>query len=139
LRTRLLCIPSLIFTLFAAGNAGKSIQLNYHGLVGRISGLDPAGPSFSRYSISTLNDEKLRRGDAFYVDIYNTNQGVLGDREMNIGDVNIFVNGGNSQPGCAIGDSPLTNYAVAPLPLKGMYSSFMHIITWKTASQNGFS
>lgn len=81
-----------------AGKAGK--QLN--GRIGRITGLDPAGPTFHHLS----NEYRLDRGDAQFVDIIHTNGGkefiggaFLGISEA-LGHVDFYPNGGSRQPGC---------------------------------------
>jgi len=59
------------------------------------SGLDPAMPFFA-----TLNtDQKLDARDAFFVDVIHTNALVQGKIEA-CGDVDFYVNGGITQPGC---------------------------------------
>ncbi|XP_050442369.1 pancreatic lipase-related protein 2-like isoform X3 [Adelges cooleyi] len=78
----------------AAGYAGKHLQ----GLVGRITGLDPAGPGFEGES----SKYRLHHTDAQFVDVIHT--GVtsifgLGIR-MPCGHVDIYPNGGKKQRGC---------------------------------------
>jgi hypothetical protein len=70
-------------------------------MVARISGLDPAGPFFSN---QVDEDKRLKKGDAAFVDIYNTNRGNLGDSAHQTGDINVYVNGGDNQPGCEEAD-----------------------------------
>lgn len=55
----------------AAGFSGKSLQNNYNLTIGRITGLDPAGPSF------TVKEKKNRldKSDAKLVEILHTNMG----------------------------------------------------------------
>jgi len=80
-----------------AGYAGVCIKRDYGGLLGRITGLDPAGPMFS----SQLDPNKrLYKSDAAFVDIYHSNRGTLGDSAHQTGNVNIYINGGDNQPGC---------------------------------------
>jgi len=84
-----------------AGYAGVCIKRDYNGLLGRITGLDPAGPMFS----TQLDPSKrLYKSDAAFVDIYHTNRGTLGDSAHQTGDVNVYVNGGDNQPGCEEAD-----------------------------------
>ncbi|OXA61527.1 Endothelial lipase [Folsomia candida] len=76
---------------WATSDFGKNMTL------GRITGLDPAGPFFS----GGLNmDRRLSKGDATFVDIYHTNRNGLGDSDHRLGDVDVYVNGGDNQPGC---------------------------------------
>lgn len=60
-----------------------------------LTGLDPAGPLFytGRY---------LKAGDAEFVDIIHTDEGLLGQVEHS-GDVDFLPNGGHTpQPGCPV-------------------------------------
>jgi len=82
---------------FAAGKSGDLVKRKYGALISRITGLDPAGPLFS---LPIARQNKLNHQDAYFVDIYHTNQGSLGDSERNTGHINVFINGGSLQPGC---------------------------------------
>ncbi|CAG4965463.1 unnamed protein product [Colias eurytheme] len=74
------------------GNAGRTIG----GSVRRITGLDPAGPTWSG------NSEALKRSDGGYVECIHTDGGLLGTFHT-IGDSDFYPNGGgNPQPGCII-------------------------------------
>jgi len=86
-----------------AGAAGTFYKDRYGGqLIGRISGLDPAGPFFNQ---QVNPDKRLDSGDATFVDIYHSNRGTLGDSEHQTGDINVYINGGDAQPGCEEADS----------------------------------
>lgn len=76
-----------------AGFAGKAFHSLTGTLVGRISGLDPAGPAFSH------EDKNLRlaASDAEFVDVIHTNAGVYGMTSP-VGHVDFFPNGGAQQP-----------------------------------------
>ncbi|XP_004092328.2 lipase member I isoform X4 [Nomascus leucogenys] len=67
----------------------------FHGQLGRITGLDPAGPRFSRkppYS-------RLDYTDAKFVDVIHSDSNGLGIQEP-LGHIDFYPNGGNKQPGC---------------------------------------
>ncbi|XP_078514473.1 lipase member I [Lissotriton helveticus] len=67
----------------------------YNGKLGRITGLDPAGPLFS----GKPPDERLDPSDALFVDVIHTDIDGLGYRE-NLGHIDFYPNGGTDQPGC---------------------------------------
>ncbi|XP_063364609.1 pancreatic lipase-related protein 2-like isoform X1 [Cydia amplana] len=60
-----------------AGVAGKRLQQNTGQQASRITGLDPAGPCFSKVDAGA----RLDRSDAAYVDVVHTNAGVLGIKD----------------------------------------------------------
>ncbi|XP_067133584.1 pancreatic lipase-related protein 2-like [Centruroides vittatus] len=77
------------------GYAGKRLSN-----LGRITGLDPAGPYFRNVSSKV----RLDASDATFVDIIHTNAAEsilkgLGTNEV-IGDFDFFPNGGQNNPGC---------------------------------------
>ncbi|KAK2720757.1 hypothetical protein QYM36_004589 [Artemia franciscana] len=79
-----------------AGAVGAAVS----GSVSRISGLDPALPSFS----FTNTDRCLDPSDADFIDVIHTNSGPLFEGGLSfldpIGHTDFFVNGGRVQPGC---------------------------------------
>ncbi|XP_062307464.1 endothelial lipase [Osmerus eperlanus] len=83
-----------------AGYAGTFV----HGIVGRITGLDPAGPMFEGVD----EHRRLSPGDADFVDVLHTYTrealGVSIGIQQPIGDVDIYPNGGDVQPGCGLSD-----------------------------------
>jgi len=89
-----------------AARLGKIFnEAQHHGTIGRISGLDPAGPLFVD---DVLDDYCLTKTDAKFVDVIHTNgaqyrpfviRGYFGNLNP-MGDVDFFVNGGSWQPGC---------------------------------------
>ncbi|XP_071118170.1 inactive pancreatic lipase-related protein 1-like [Haliotis cracherodii] len=107
-------IADMIKTLHSAGAAYSSFHLIGHSLgshisgyageivhgVGRITGLDPAGPSFENYDPRT----RLDPSDANFVDAIHTDGESLlklGFGLMKaIGDADFYPNGGLNQPGC---------------------------------------
>ncbi|XP_035206600.1 uncharacterized protein LOC118181539 [Stegodyphus dumicola] len=82
----------------AAGYAGKWFQNRQNKLIGRITGLDPAGPYFN----GVHKVVRLDKGDAKFVDVIHTNLIVyLGyGLKTPIGHADYYPNGGEFQPGC---------------------------------------
>ncbi|KAK2837885.1 hypothetical protein Q5P01_015097 [Channa striata] len=83
-----------------AGYAGTYVQ----GTLGRITGLDPAGPMFEGVD----EHKRLSPDDADFVDVLHTYTrealGVSIGIQQPIGDIDIYPNGGDVQPGCALGE-----------------------------------
>nr|CAH7760806.1 unnamed protein product [Callosobruchus chinensis] len=78
-----------------AGVCGQNVR---SGRIRRITGLDPAGPLFTKWPKSL----KLDSGDAEFVDVIHTDAGIFG-YPRSIGHVDFWPNGGISpQPGCTI-------------------------------------
>ncbi|XP_064606968.1 pancreatic triacylglycerol lipase-like [Liolophura sinensis] len=80
-----------------AGYAGRRLS----GQIGRISGLDPAGPAFEKFK----EPVRLDRGDAKFVDVIHTDgdkliKGGAGTLKP-MGDADFYPNGGRNQPGCS--------------------------------------
>lgn len=80
-----------------AGIAGLHVIEKYDGKIPRITGLDPAGPGFPMEKAR----KRLDKSDAEFVDIYYTNRYTAGDIEHQVGHVDVYINGGKKQPGCA--------------------------------------
>ncbi|XP_012547063.1 pancreatic lipase-related protein 2 [Bombyx mori] len=79
-----------------AGWAGKYFRLYKRRSIGRITGLDPAGPCFSH----AYSDQRLDKSDALYVDVLHSNRLVQGIIEP-LGHADFYINGGGpNQPGC---------------------------------------
>ncbi|KGL73723.1 Lipase member H-A, partial [Tinamus guttatus] len=74
-----------------AGFVGKK----YNGRLGRITGLDPAGPLFSQKP----PEGRLYYTDAQFIDVIHTDIDVLGFRQP-LGTIDFYPNGGMDQPGC---------------------------------------
>lgn len=83
-----------------AGYAGDFVR----GTIGRITGLDPAGPMFE----GAEPHKRLSPDDAEFVDVLHTYTrealGVSIGIQEPIGDIDIYPNGGDVQPGCSLGD-----------------------------------
>ncbi|TSY69808.1 Lipase member H [Bagarius yarrelli] len=67
----------------------------FNGSIGRITALDPAGPSFRGNS----PDERLDPSDAKFVDALHTDMDAFGYRDS-LGHIDYYANGGSDQPGC---------------------------------------
>ncbi|XP_030060981.1 lipase member I [Microcaecilia unicolor] len=67
----------------------------YNGQLGRITGLDPAGPLFK----GNPPDERLDPSDAQFVDVIHSDTDALGYKEA-LGHIDFYPNGGTDQPGC---------------------------------------
>ncbi|XP_023012525.2 pancreatic triacylglycerol lipase [Leptinotarsa decemlineata] len=85
------------------GYIGYTLQKEFNLTLGRITGLDPAEPHFSKAKPPV----RLDRSAAKYVDIIHTDasqfiRGGLGMLES-IGHVDYYPNGGTDQPGCTDG------------------------------------
>ncbi|XP_066988243.1 pancreatic lipase-related protein 3-like [Macrobrachium rosenbergii] len=78
---------------------GSNVQ---NGPVGRITGLDPAGPGFE----DAPNEFRLDKSDATFVDVIHSNACPLSELCLGLngsyGHVDFFPNGGKRQPGCTI-------------------------------------
>ncbi|XP_077987394.1 pancreatic lipase-related protein 2-like [Glandiceps talaboti] len=77
--------------------------------IGRITGLDPAGPDFEGRDPAVRIDPT----DAVFVDVIHTdgepNESALGIK-MACGDADFYPNGGENQPGCLLSDSDLCDH-----------------------------
>lgn len=77
-----------------AGMTGKLVQKNLNNKIGKITGLDPAKPCFTKM------ENRLHKRDADFVQVIHTSAGILGLEEP-IGHVDVYVNGiDGKQPEC---------------------------------------
>ncbi|GAB1300133.1 Lipase member H [Apodemus speciosus] len=67
----------------------------YAGKLGRITGLDPAGPLFN----GRPPEDRLDPSDAQFVDVIHSDTDALGYKEA-LGHIDFYPNGGLDQPGC---------------------------------------
>lgn len=88
----------------AAGVCGRHFFNTTEFTLGRITGLDPAGPLFVESNVS------LSKTDAQFVDVIHTNAGdfAAGKFGLNkaIGHVDFYPNGGSDQPNCSLSKDP---------------------------------
>ncbi|KAK0175384.1 hypothetical protein PV327_009136 [Microctonus hyperodae] len=91
-----------------AGFAGANVS----GVVGRITGMDPAGPLYE-FPLLRGSRDRLDPTDAVFVDIIHTCAGAAGFVEA-IGHVDFYPNGGTfTQPGCSALQSLTCSHARA--------------------------
>lgn len=76
---------------------GKSYEKKYKERIGRITGLDPAGPMWSNENMK--KEDKLCELDANFVDVIHTDIQLYGYTHP-CGHVDYYPNGGTDQPGC---------------------------------------
>ncbi|XP_068929161.1 lipase member I-like [Petaurus breviceps papuanus] len=67
----------------------------FSGQLGRITGLDPAGPFFS----GKPPHKRLDHTDARFVDVIHSDSNALGIKQP-LGHIDFYPNGGKTQPGC---------------------------------------
>ncbi|XP_025420139.1 pancreatic lipase-related protein 3-like isoform X2 [Sipha flava] len=96
----------------------------------RITGLDPALPLF----YSTHLNRRLSRNDAEFVDVIHTNVLVQGQLSP-CGDVDFYVNGGLSQPGCNHSTEPFVcDHHMAPAYFAESINSITGFWSWPCPS-----
>ncbi|XP_045242457.2 lipase member H isoform X4 [Macaca fascicularis] len=123
----------------------------YDGQLGRITGLDPAGPLFN----GKPHQDRLDPSDAQFVDVIHSDIDALGYKEP-LGNIDFYPNGGLDQPGCPktiFGgyradnwkdylrekDPPMTKafFDTAEENPFCMYHYFVDIITWNKNIRRG--
>lgn len=84
-----------------AGIAAKTIKAQTGHKIGRITGLDPAGPGFE-FPLKAKASKRLDKNDAMFVDVIHTCSGILGVKRQ-YGHADFYPNDGkNIQPGCGV-------------------------------------
>ncbi|XP_067158163.1 lipase member H isoform X2 [Apteryx mantelli] len=123
----------------------------YEGKLGRITGLDPAGPLYR----GKLPSERLDPTDAQFVDVIHSDTDGLGYREA-LGHIDFYPNSGTDQPGCpqtifsgyyaskwksyfTQQSHPVTSmfFDTADKEPFCIYHYFLDIITWNKGSRRG--
>lgn len=89
-----------------AGYAGRRLRSNKHPIA-RITGLDPAGPVFSRRNRKV----RLDSTDAKFVDVLHTSFLYLLGIKGRAGHADFYINGGGAQPGCSKKNPPVCSHA----------------------------
>lgn len=88
-------IVSYSLSTHISGNAGR--QMPFENRIGKITALDPTGVCFHE-DVPYAKEYALRPTDANFVVARHYDIGGLGSRRL-IGGLDVFVNGGNNQPG----------------------------------------
>lgn len=117
-----------------AGWTGKYFKKYKGKSIGRITGLDPAGPCFSFVD----SNERLDKKDAIYVDVVHSNRLVQGAVEP-LGHADFYVNGGGpNQPGCFTSSCSHLRAAMIYIESIRIPQSFIGVKcdNWKQFSEN---
>ncbi|XP_031327798.1 phospholipase A1-like [Photinus pyralis] len=112
-----------------SGVAGYHTQNMCRQKIGRITGLDPAGPLF----VDTERPNRLDSSDASFVDVIHTNGGFLGYLG-NCGHADFYINCGSIQVGCTMPDYSLNSFMNLPMSI-GMCHHMRSIDIWTEAVQ----
>lgn len=111
------------------GFAGKKIRPR----IGRITALDPAGPCFGKVASNGPQD-RLSYDDAYEVDVYHYDDEFLGIGNQQIGQFDVFVNGGSSQPGCKGSVDTMVNAALTVALRRNKHLSESHTRSTEVAT-----
>ncbi|KAF5296940.1 hypothetical protein FQR65_LT10091 [Abscondita terminalis] len=97
-----------------SGYIGQYIQMYTNQKIGKITGLDPAGPLFADAPI----ERRLDSSDANNVQVIHTNGNFFGYFDQ-CGHIDFFVNCGSVQPGCIIPDVDISDLLNLPIMAVG--------------------
>lgn len=100
-----------------AGLIGAFTQSNCQKEIGRITGMDPAGPLY----MGAPPSKRLDESDARFVQIIHTNGGILGYYDS-CGDVDFYVNCGMHQSGCSALNPLCSHLKVENFMVEGVFS-----------------
>lgn len=111
------------------GFAGKKIRPP----IGRITAIDPAGPCFGKVASNGPQD-RLSYDDAYEVDVYHYDDDFLGIGDQQIGQFDVFVNGGSNQPGCKGNIDTMVNAALTVALKRDKHLSESHTRSTEVAT-----
>ncbi|XP_046596258.1 phospholipase A1 [Neodiprion lecontei] len=115
-----------------AGFAGKDLQLRRRWKLGRITGLDPAGPKFREVAPA----DRLDKMDAAFVEVTHTSS-LLGLQEP-VGHVDIYYNGGEFQHSCLLRTPGCSHARAIDFYIEAIRNSNCNFIGRAWSKDNGY-